>query len=70
MNLTEIGLPPAQPQVLNTTSPVMPVTGADGTVIFPVTKVYPHQFQLGQITVTVTGTGGREASTEFMVIPS
>jgi serine/threonine protein kinase len=70
VNLTELGLPPAQPQVLNTTSPVRPVTGADGTVIFPVTKVYPHQLQLGQVTVTVTGTGGRQASTEFMVIPS
>jgi hypothetical protein len=70
VNITEIGLPPAQPTVLDVTSPVRPVTGADGTVIFPVTKVYPHQLQLGQVTVTVTGTGGREASTEFMVIPS
>jgi hypothetical protein len=68
VNLTEIGLPPAQPQVLNTTSPVRPVTGADGAVIFAVTKVYPAQLQLGE--VTVTGTGGREADTEFTVIPS
>ena len=70
VNLTEIGLPPAQPTVLNTTSPVRPVTGPDGTVTFPVTKVYPHQLQLGQVTVTITGAGSRVANTTFMVIPS
>ncbi|MGH3188152.1 MAG: serine/threonine-protein kinase [Streptosporangiaceae bacterium] len=70
VNLTEIGLPPAQPQVLDVTSQVKPVTGADGTVTFPVMKVYPDQLQLGLVTVTITGTGGREASTTLMVIPS
>ncbi len=70
VNLTEIGLPPAQPTVLNTTSPVRPVTGANGTVTFPVKQVYPNQLQLGQVTVTVTGTDGRQAYSVFMVIPS
>jgi serine/threonine protein kinase len=70
VNLTEIGLPPAQATVLNTTSPVRPVVSADGTVTFPVERVYPNQLQLGLVTVTVSGTGGREASTQFMVIPS
>jgi hypothetical protein len=70
VNLTEISLLPAQPQVLDVTSPVMPVTGADGTVTFPVSKVYPDQLQLGEVTVTITGAGSREAITTFMVIPS
>jgi serine/threonine protein kinase len=70
VNLTELGLPPAQPQVLDVTSRVRPVAGPDGTVTFPVSQVYPNQLQLGVVTVTVTGTGGRQASAEFMVIPS
>ena len=70
VNLTEIGLPPANLQVLDVTSRVKPVTSAEGTVTFPVTKVYPAQLQLGQVTVTVTESGGRYATTVFMVLPS
>jgi Protein kinase domain len=69
VTLTEIGLPPQNAQVLDVTSPVKPVTSATGAVTFPVTRVYPNQLELGQVTVTITGTAGRQADTEFMVIP-
>ncbi len=70
VNLTEIGQPPADAQVLDVTSQVKPVTSAAGAVTFPITKVYPNQLQLGQVTVTVTESGGRSATTVFMVLPS
>jgi serine/threonine protein kinase len=70
VNLTELAPPPAQPQILDITSPVKPVTGPGGTFTFTVKQVYAAQLQLGILTVTVTGTGGRQASTQFMVIPS
>ena len=67
VRLTE--LDPSNKQILNFTSPVKPVTGADGTFKISVSQLYPNSLQLGVFTVDVAGSDGHTASTEFIVIP-
>ena len=51
------------------TATVKPVTGQDGTVSLHISQLFPGALQLGLFDVRVTGPGGREATTRFIVIP-
>jgi serine/threonine protein kinase len=64
--------PPQQapPQRFTRTASVRPVTGPDGTFRVDLNRLFPSSLQLGVFDVGVTGTDGREASTEFIVIPA
>jgi serine/threonine protein kinase len=64
-----VGPPPAQANVLQKTATVKPVTGPDGTFSFTVNQLFPSPYPLGLFTVKVTGSGGAEASTQFIVLP-
>ena len=67
VTLTE--LDPSNRQIVDFTSPVKPVTEADGTFKIPVSQLYSNSLQPGAFTVDVTGSGGHTASTQFIVIP-
>ncbi len=67
VRLTE--LDPSNKQIVNVTSPVKPVTGADGTFKVSVSQLYPDSLKPGQFTVDVAGSDGHTTSTEFIVIP-
>ncbi len=67
VRLTE--LDPSNKQIVDFTSPDKPVTGADGTFMIPVSRLYSNSLQPGQFTVDVTGSGGHTTSTQFIVIP-
>jgi serine/threonine protein kinase len=58
------------PQTFRRTARVKPVTGPDGTLRLDINKLFPAALQLGVFDVRVTGPDGREATTEFIVIPS
>jgi serine/threonine protein kinase len=68
--LSEIGPPPANKPLVNVTSAVRPVTGADGAFKVPVSQLYSGPLQLGLFTVQVTAANGSQAQTQFMVIPA
>jgi serine/threonine protein kinase len=70
VTMSEIGPPPAVPVVIPPTPPVTLHAGSDGTFQVPISRLYPDTLPLGKVTVDVTGTGDRTASTEFIVIPS
>jgi serine/threonine protein kinase len=67
--LSEIGPPPGNKPLLSVTSTFRPVAGADGMFRVPVRQLYSGALQLGLFTVQVTEPGGRQAQTEFMVLP-
>jgi serine/threonine protein kinase len=56
-------------QTFDHTAQVKPTVAADGTVRLDITRLFPHSLRLGQFIVKVTGSGGHEASTTFIVIP-
>ena len=56
-------------QTFDHTAQVKPTVAADGTVRLNITRLFPHSLRLGQFIVKVTGSGGHEASTTFIVIP-
>ena len=56
-------------QTFDRTARLRPVTGPDGTLRLNVNQLFPASLQLGRFYVQVTGAGGREATTEFIVIP-
>jgi hypothetical protein len=45
------------------------VTPSAGTFPLNINQLFPGALQLGLFDVQVTGSGGREATTEFIVIP-
>jgi hypothetical protein len=45
------------------------ITPSAGTFQLNINKLFPAALRLGLFNVQVTGSGGREASTTFMVIP-
>jgi serine/threonine protein kinase len=51
------------------TATVKPVTGQDGIVSLHISQLFPGALQRGLFDVRVTGPGGREATTRFIVIP-
>jgi serine/threonine protein kinase len=67
VRLSEVN--PSNKQIVDITSPVKPVTGADGTFKISVSRLYSGPLELGLFTVDVTGSGGQTTSTQFMVIP-
>jgi len=67
--ITGVGPPPAQANVLQKTATIKPVTGQDGTLSFTVDELFPSPYPLGIFTIEVTGSGGAQASTQFLVIP-
>jgi hypothetical protein len=69
VTMTESGPPPTFTRVLDSTSSVRPVVGRDGTFSFTIKRLFPISLQLGLCTVDVTGSGGRHATTQFMVRP-
>jgi hypothetical protein len=70
VTVTGIGLPPANINIMDSTSPIRPVTGKNGTLSLPVSQLFRAPFPLGLYTVQVTGADGAKASTQFRVIPS
>ncbi len=56
-------------QRFSRTARVRPVTGPDGTLRLDINQLFPGALRLGKFDVQVTGSGGREATTEFIVIP-
>ena len=69
VTLSEIGPPPANTPLFTVTSADRPVTGQDGTFTVTISQLYSGQLQLGLVTVSVAGAGGKPVQTEFMVIP-
>ena len=70
VKVTVSEIDPQNKRIFRVTSPDTPVTGPAGTFKVPVRQLYSGQLQLGLVTVSVTGSGGRTTQTEFMVIPS
>jgi serine/threonine protein kinase len=70
VTMIEISPPPQDKQLVDVTSPATPVTTVTGTFRIPVSQLYPGSLQLGLFTVTVTGSDGRSAQTEFMIVPA
>ena len=56
-------------QTIDHTAQVRPTVAADGTVRLNINRLFPHTLRLGQFIVKVTGSGGSEAATMFIVIP-
>ena len=56
-------------QTFDHTARVKPAVAADGTVRLNITQLFPGQVRLGEFIVKVTGSGGHEASTTFIVVP-
>jgi serine/threonine protein kinase len=56
-------------QTFDRTAGSEPVTGQDGKLSLDIRQVFPGALRLGIFTVQVTGSGGREATTSFIVIP-
>jgi len=69
VTVTLTGVDPENHPIMDSTSPVKPVTSPGGTVSFTVNKLYPGSLQLGLFTVDVTEPDGSKATTQFMVIP-
>jgi hypothetical protein len=69
VTITGIGPPPTSANVMEKTATIKPVTGQDGTFSFTVKQLFPSLFPLGLFTVEVTGSGGAQATTQFMVLP-
>jgi serine/threonine protein kinase len=69
-SLTEQGPPPAQQNLLSVTSRYHAIAGQDGTFRVAVSQLYSDALQLGEFTVTASASGGKTASTQFIVIPS
>jgi serine/threonine protein kinase len=67
--LSEIGPPPGQKQLVSMTSTFKPVTTAHGTFKVLVSQLYSGSLQPGLFTVQVTGPGGGQVQTQFMVLP-
>jgi hypothetical protein len=56
-------------QTFERTARLKPVTGPDGTLRLNIGQLFPAALQLGVFQVQVTGSGGREATTSFIVVP-
>ena len=56
-------------QTFSRTARVTPVTGPDGAVSLDINQLFPAALQLGLFEVQVSGSGGRKATTTFIVIP-
>ena len=56
-------------QTFDHTAQVKPTVAADGTVRLNINRLFPGSLRLGQFIVKVTGSGGSEAATMFIVIP-
>ena len=69
-SLSEVGPPPAQPDLLDVTSSHHATVGPDGTFTVPVSELHPAPFELGEVTVHASASGGGTASTQFIVLPS
>ena len=70
VTVTGLSPPPASTKIMDSTSPVRPVTAKNGTISVNVSQLFPASFPLGLFTVEVTGSDGAQASTQFMVIPA
>ena len=69
-SLSEVGPPPAQPDLLDVTSSYHATVGPDGTFTVPVSELYPQSLKLGEVTVDASASGGGTARTNFIVLPS
>jgi serine/threonine protein kinase len=69
ITLSEAGPPPGNDPLLGITSPVKPVTSANGTFKAAVSQLYSGSLQPGLVTVQVTAPGGSNVQTQFMVLP-
>ena len=69
VTMTAVGPPPASANIMDSTATIKPVTSQDGTLSFTVKQLFPSLFPLGLFTVEVTGSGGAQATTQFMVLP-
>jgi hypothetical protein len=69
VTVTGLSPPPASTKIMDSTSPVRPVTAKNGTISVNVSQLFPASFPLGLFTVEVTGADGAHASTQFRVIP-
>ena len=67
VTLTFAPPPPAGPG--QTVTRTVHVTPSAGTFQLNIDQLFPHAVQLGRFDVRVTGPGGREATTEFIVVP-
>ncbi len=70
VTVTGIGPPPGSTEIMDSTSPVRPLTARNGALSFPLSQLFPASFPLGLFTVEVTGADGVKATTQFRVIPS
>jgi serine/threonine protein kinase len=57
------------PQTFVRTARVKPVTGQDGALRLNINRLFPAALRLGLFYVQVTGSGGSQATTTFIVIP-
>ena len=62
--------PPPQAGPPQTVTRTVRVTPSAGTFQLNISQLFPDAVQLGKFDVRVTGPGGREATTEFIVIPT
>jgi serine/threonine protein kinase len=68
--LTEVGPPPTSKTLVSMTSPYHAVAGSNGTFQVTLRQLYSDTLQLGQFTVIAAGSGGGQATTQFIVTPS
>jgi len=61
--------PPPQGAPAQRFTKTVHVTPAAGTFQLNINQLFPRALQLGLFDVEVTGSGGRKAATEFIVIP-
>ena len=57
-------------QTFRHTAQAKPVVAPDGTVRLDINQLFPGSLRLGQFIVDVTGSGGKTATTVFIVIPA
>jgi serine/threonine protein kinase len=70
VQLTEAGPPPANTPVITPPAHAIVHVGSDGTFSVLASRIFPGSFPLGQVTVTATGSDGRTATAQFIVLPA
>jgi serine/threonine protein kinase len=69
VSLTWNSPPQPEPKTARRIAPAKPAVAPDGTVRLSINKLFPGALRLGQFIVKATGSGGRHASTQFIVLP-
>jgi serine/threonine protein kinase len=70
VQLTEAGPPPGNTPVITPPAHAIVHVGSDGTFSVLTSRIFPGSFPLGQVTVTATGSDGRTATAQFIVLPA